>query len=102
MTANKLPASILPLTVIKKKIVVSPTQVIHLCTSPSQKKESITKSLTAGVRYGQLWRKHVGRRRQTILLPFESDTLVEPTFILTSDYTQGSISLIKLPHQDIN
>lgn len=38
MTANKLPASILPLTVIKRKIIVSPAQVIHLCTFPSQKK----------------------------------------------------------------
>ena len=50
MTANKLPASILPLTVIKGKIVVSPTQVRHLCSLPPQKikkiKKSIIKSLT--------------------------------------------------------
>ena len=40
MTAYKLPASILPLTVIKGKIVVSPTQVIHLCSLPPQKKNN--------------------------------------------------------------
>ena len=46
MTANKLPASILPLTVIKRKIILSPAPVIHFCSLPPQKKKSITKSLT--------------------------------------------------------
>ena len=85
MTANKLPASILPLTVIKRKIILSPTHVIHLCSLPPQKKEEHYKSLSRiliHVFYG------VNRAKTSDeSLPFESDTLAEPTFILTTDYT---------------
>ena len=49
MTANKLPASILPLTVIKRKIIISICYTGHISllrSLPPQKKKSITKSLT--------------------------------------------------------
>ena len=34
-----------------------------------------------------LWGKHVGRRRQTIPYHLKVTLLVEPTFILTTDYS---------------
>ena len=89
MTASKLPASILPLTVIKKKIILSPAPVIHFCSLPPQKKKSITKSLTGVMTYVYSYGVNMSGAdvRRYFTINFESDTLVEPNFCFTIDYT---------------